>query len=227
MAVAVDATGTKKYQSANTSFSNATVITVGSGNALVVVVNFGYGGTAPASVTATWNGVSMTSLASIDRTGGGASSYVFGLRSPASGAQTLALSWSNSAEIFIDAISFTGVDVTNDGTAFPHTATQNILVAETVSVTSAVGNYVVASESPASGAATATGTQLYKDASSGSFINAMANYDVGAASVSIGTTGGNTTIIIAAVDVGAAAGGGFSPYWANKNNNGVIGAGTY
>lgn len=204
MAVVIDATGTKKYKSASTSFSNATVITIATGNALVVTTVFGYSGSAPTGLTCTWNSVPMTLLCQQDRALGGASVAVFGLRSPASGAQTLALSWTNNAEIFVDAISFTGVDTTSDAAAFPHQATQDAGVAQTVAVTSAVGNYVVACESPNVSGSTLTGTTLYFDASSGSFVNAGSNYDVGAATVNIGLASGGATVNIAVTDVGAA-----------------------
>lgn len=197
--VSIDAIGTKKYKSASTSFSDATVITVGAGNALIVTVAFGYAAVAPTSVSATWNGTSMTSVIHFDSATVPASTYIFGLRSPAAGAHTLALAWTNSAEIFVDAVSFSSVNVTNDGTAFPHTATLEIGGSSAATVTSAAGNYVVASESPSSGAATLTGTALFLDGSSGSFINAAANYDVGASTVNIGIVSGQT--IIAAVDV--------------------------
>ncbi len=201
--VTIDATGVKKFKSSSTSFSDATVITVGSGNALIVTIAFGYVVTPPSSVTCTWSGASMTKLASIDNSGGTAfdSVYIFGIRNPAAGANTLALSWSNAAEIFVDAISFSGVNVTSDGTAFPHTATQDSGIGLTVAVTSAVGNYVVASEAPNSGSTTLTGTTLFFDNSSGALINAGANYDNGAASVNIGAATGNNAMIIAAVDV--------------------------
>ena len=199
--VAIDALGTKVYKAASTLFSNSTVITVGSGNALVITVSFGYSGSAPTSVSCTWNGVPATNLSSKDFTGGGASSYVFGLRSPASGAQTLALNWTNSAEVFVDAISFTGVDVTNDATAFPVAGrVTDDNASPTVAVSSGAGHYVVAAQCPGSSSTTFTGTTLYFDNSSGTFINAATNYDVGSATVNIGiTSAGNAKL--AAIDV--------------------------
>lgn len=214
MSVAVDSVGTKFYQNAVTTKDVTFTVSAGSNLALMAVLNFG---SSPTSITVTWDqGVTaqaMTQLVSKGTALGAQVSTIFGLRAPTVGTLTARISWTGSSEIFGSFIQLSGVEQSSDGAAFPHTNSAES--ASTINVTSAVGNLVIACESSGSGQGTATGTLIYDDHTSGAIINAMAEYDVGAASVTIGNSGSNSTI--AGVDVVAAAGGGgggvFS--WAN------------
>lgn len=211
MTVSVDATGTKSYFTSSTSV-NYTGLTVGSGSnrALVVSLEFDTNGTV-SGISATWdNGgtnQSMTQLAFIDN-GGTRPSALFGLVNPTSGNKTLHVSWTTATPVFVVGMSFAGVVQTSAATAFPHQAT-NTNVA-TVSVTSATGNMVMGSAATGGSLAGITGTTIYSDNTSGSIINAFANYDNGAASVTIGE--GSSVDTIVATDIAAATGGGgFTP----------------
>lgn len=103
--------GFSQQATAATSIST-TGITVGaSATILVVELVFQRGGAFVTGVTATWNGVTMTSAASLDtHVSQYVSSYIFILVSPASGAKTLSVSWTGSADCYMGASSFTGGD---------------------------------------------------------------------------------------------------------------------
>jgi hypothetical protein len=108
-----------------TSFSDASCITVGGTATLLVGVGV-YDGTI-ANITngaATWNGVSMTRVVQDDTSGSGAfiSAAIFTLVSPTTGTQTLAGSWTTTADTYFGAASFTGTDTT-DGIDETHTTT--------------------------------------------------------------------------------------------------------
>lgn len=212
MAVAVlGSVGAKTYQNSVTTKDYTFTVASGSNRAIVLTLNFGG---AVTGISATWDqggtNQAMTSLAV--STGGGHCSAIFGLRAPTVVTNgTLRVSWTTTSEVFIDAIAFSGVDQTSDAAAFPHTATGNNVA--TLTVTSATGNMVVGCEASGTSQGTTTGTLIYDDHASGAIINAMAQYDNGAASVSIGnSTIGNSNL--AAVDVAAAAAGGtVHPWW--------------
>lgn len=206
MAISTNATGAQKYQANGASYSQSSVITVAAGSntvLLVVLIRADVANDVTAGVSATWNGVAMTQLISGGLTNKNA--IIFGLRNPATGNNTLAFSWTNTAaDNFIDAIAYDGVDVTNNGTAFPHTAT--VSGVGTLAVTSATGNKVVGAIVGNSNVAT-LGTTLLYDNTHGSVVNASAETDNGAASVTVGMVSGNANGICG-VDVAAAAGGG-------------------
>lgn len=189
--------GTKAYQNAVTTKDYTMTVSSGSNRALLLTLNFG---AIVSSISATWDfgGTAQTMTQLVLKTTA-YSSAVFGLRAPTAGTNlTLRVSWTTTAEVFIAGISFTNVDQTDDAHAFPHTANGSLV--STVSITSAIGNQVVGCETAGTGQGTATGTLIYDDHTSGSLINAMANYDNGASSVTFGNSGLNNNTI-AAVDV--------------------------
>lgn len=206
MAVTVNgAVGAKTYQNAVTTKDITFTVSAGANLALVLTLNFG--NSAVSGITAVWDqgGTNQSMTQIVISQSPPASSVIFGLRAPTVGNNlTLRISWTTVSEVFIAAICFAGVNQTSDAAAFPHTATSAGAGAATVTITSATGNICVAAEASGVGQGTATGTLIYSDSVSGTFINAMANYDNGAASLAIGNTGANTTIV--AVDVAAAAG---------------------
>ncbi len=177
-----------------------THMTVGSGSnrALIAVIVLGYNGSGarPTSISCTWDqggsNQAMTLIGTINASNNFATAQLYGLIAPTSGNKTLRLNYSNSTlnnnEAWIDAIAFTGVSQTGGATSFPGFTSAD--TGTTVAVTSATGDFVVASWSP-SGAPTPTGTTIFNDHTSGSFINAAANYDAGAATVNIGMSSGN------------------------------------
>jgi hypothetical protein len=183
--VAIDVVGTEKYSAPSTSDVSYTNITVGaSANGLVaVVVLANNSSVAITGGTAVWDSggsnQSMSLIAEETRNVGALEldTLVFGLRAPVSGNKTLKIHWGTGTnECFMSAMSFTGVNQVSDAAAFPNNA---ITIAGNVAVTSNTGHYV-SGGGQANTIGTITGTTIFSDSSSGSFINAAANYDVGA-----------------------------------------------
>jgi hypothetical protein len=112
--VALDVAGSKgSSTTAGTSF-NYTGLTISAGltnSAATFVVVLG-GTVTPTGPAATWNGVSCTLLGSQTITAFTCLVALFGLKSPSSGAQTLAVTWTNLADILAAGVSFSGVDQT-------------------------------------------------------------------------------------------------------------------
>lgn len=121
MAVAFDAQGSS-VATANSPSSpfTSTNMTVGaSATCLIVLVNVGTtstSGTLIAVTGVTWNGVSMTLIGSKAESDGTAVTSAYGLCSPASGNQTISVSFSGGTPadcgIYVDAVSFTGSSTT-------------------------------------------------------------------------------------------------------------------
>ncbi|MDI3561281.1 hypothetical protein [Bradyrhizobium sp. Arg816] len=212
MAVAFDTFGhTGNGGSSTTSYSSASVITVGSGSnrALVVFLMFVFAGGSglPTGISVTWNGVSMTPItgATFSDVTAGTSIIAYGLVNPASGANTLAASWTGARFASVGAISFTGVDQTGGATSFAHGAGNhgNAGGNATVTVTSATGNITAAAYTNDGGSSfTATSaTQDFVDATS----DCAMNHTAGSASNTMTATQGSTNWVAAGVDVVAAA----------------------
>lgn len=154
---------------AATSFSNSTNMTVGSAANMVLVVAFCVSGTDPGALAITWNGVAMTQLAEVNQGDSTSTIVLFGLLNPAPGTQTLAGSWTNARDFCVAAVSFSGVNTTSIGAAFPTTAT-NTGNSSTASVTvaSTSGDRVISAF--AQGGAnrltfgSVTGVQIFIDA---------------------------------------------------------------
>jgi hypothetical protein len=213
MAVAVDVTGTQADSGVNVTSFNYTGITVGSGSnrALVFLLYINGGGTAPASVTATWDSggtnQAMTLITSKANANAVDIVYVFGLRAPTSGNKTLAVSWTNAATYAADAISFTGVDQTSDATAFPNPNTaQAVSTTPSVVITSAVNNIPVAIAGTGNAFTVPNQTTIFHDGLSAG--DALGQRAAGAASVTFSCTNGNASWAYAGCDVAQVAAGG-------------------
>ncbi len=207
MSATLNATGTKQYHAAATSFDyTGMTVASGSNSALVVVICFG---SVVSAVSATWDngGTNQAMTQVILSTDGSAhSAAIFGLVAPTAGNKTLHIAWTGSSEIFVDAVAYDSVDQTGSTTTF-YGSVKSVSVVATVTVSSTTGDFVVACQCSGAGQGTATGTLLFDDHVSGSVINAMAEYDAGAASVAIGSSLANNLPIVA-TGVKAAAGGG-------------------
>jgi hypothetical protein len=115
-AVAFDASMTGGNSTDGTTQQAASVITVSStgitvgasASCLIVTLCFDGNPSAPTSITATWNGASMTNAGSIAHSN--LVGAIFRLVNPASGAKTLTASWTNSSDVYMSAVSFTGTD---------------------------------------------------------------------------------------------------------------------
>ena len=207
-AVTLNAAGTETYHAATTSLDYTGItVAAGANRALILTLSFGTGPTSvtPTSLTAVWdNGGTNQSMSYIIDGGAGfvlgRNCFLFGLVAPTTGNKTLHIAWTNSCEIFPCAIAFNGVNQTGGATSFAHSAFAS--GANTVTITSATGNKVVACQAATVAQGTPTGTQLFDDHANGSFINAQGEYDNGAATVAIGSSGTNSPVV--GVDVVAA-----------------------
>lgn len=123
--VAVDATSTAVTDSGTgvTTFTQSNLTIGGSATTLIYFVSFAptAGTTAVSAVSATWNSVAMFAIGNSVTVVPGTNSltnYIFGLRSPTTGAHTFSVSWTTSADAMVYGISFTGGDVTSNANAF-------------------------------------------------------------------------------------------------------------
>lgn len=147
MAVAVDATmlagnsadGFNQQVSGATTISS-TGITVGASASLLVgMVVLGVSAPAAASISMTWNAVSMT--AGPTRTSSQVTVAMFYLINPASGAKTLTANWTNSEDCYMSAVSFTGTDTATGITVADSTSNTQAL---SITITSDVNGATVA-----------------------------------------------------------------------------------
>lgn len=151
MAVTFDAKFEKGATGQTSPFSfvsNAGTVTgsVGANSNRVLIGYVAFRGITSSAVAMTWNGVSMTAIsgASLTAVAGSMDLYLFGLIAPATGAQTLSVSWTggSSAPVVLGAISLYNADQTTgwqNGGTDTNTGTS---VSGTVS--SANGNMAVA-----------------------------------------------------------------------------------
>jgi hypothetical protein len=172
MAVTFDANATADQTLNAVTSITTTNLTVGSGLQRALVVQVCWGATAGLPVTtptATWDfggsaqncpligsQVSTTVL----------ESALFGLVNPVSGAKTLKVAWTTSADVVINPLSYTLVDQTGGATTFPHfTSNVNSASPSTVTITSATGNATVSCVSVAGNPAGPSQTQTFLDTS--------------------------------------------------------------
>ena len=151
----------------NSSPVTNTNLTIGTGSNRCLVVQFSYyEGGSPGTVSATWNGVSMSTIASGNDTSGKVFNVLFGLVAPASGNHTIQVSWSNSgATLFwaINGISFTNCKQTS--TFINANTATGTGTAISNSITNPSGNIAIDIANSVNGPVTApTQTQTYNDA---------------------------------------------------------------
>lgn len=165
------------------------------------------------TLTATWNGTSMTALANRSNTLLAGTIYIFGLRAPTTGTQTLTISMlpNPTDRLYACSVSFSGVNQTSDVLAFPvlgrTTGANNQTGAGpfSINITSATGHMV------ASGAFDYTNTNtdtlnLTQYGSTSSNMNVVANYGTGA------------TTVTSTLTVSASSGGGIGQVGADVSN---------
>jgi hypothetical protein len=230
MTVAVDATSSASAHGTGTSGTIAT-LTVGSGSnrgLVAIMVN----DVNPGTVTAIWDSggtnqaMGQIGTTEIDSVGGAVS--VFGLVAPTSGTKTLAFTTTNTvSDIYMDLMSFTGVDQTGGSTSFPNvTQTQGGLGTPSVTITSAIGNYTFSGISSFDNLSSNNQTLLHYD-HSGNVVIEASQYAAGAATVTHSFTlaGSNGTAIIG-FDIKAASGGAAAnptfPWWELANQASIV-----
>src|SRR5258708_2292679 len=122
MAVAFDSSISTDVGGNSSSFSNTGFgFTVGTGANRALVATMIWNRSLPSGISITWNGVACTLLTTIN--GSTTSGAIFGLLNPASGALTLAGSWTGAGPFCAMGVSFTGVNQTSIAAAFPNNNT--------------------------------------------------------------------------------------------------------
>lgn len=190
--LAVDATGTYQQTAGvvagSTTYTGITMGSVSNG-AMTCFVYFAPVAGHPSGVTATWNGTNAPNVGAQNANSGQFDAYVFALINPAAGNNNFVVSFTNpgTMQVGIECISFSGADQTGGVTTFYGVqTTQGTSTAPTATVTSAVGDIVVAMECTAKNVNSTDGTTIFTD-NSGLGGNG-ANRAAGAASVAIGAT---------------------------------------
>jgi len=211
VAVAFDAKGTADVTADNATSINFSNITVGTGSNRALVVLLSLGLTTASNISVVWDSGGtnqvMTLIGSNADSGGDAISLLYGLIAPTSGQKTLHVSWTGSCTVYVDAVSFTGVNQAGGTSSFAHYnfATGSGTTAS-VTITSSSGNMVVATGSGTMGGTSVTfnGTEIFFD-QVGAQQNAWGNYAAGASSVNMTASGnGSGDWVQIGVDVVAA-----------------------
>lgn len=136
MAVALDALGTV-FQLDNQTSGSGTPVTVGGSATLLVATVIWQAVALVTGRSVTWNGVAMNeAVVSNNSVDANLTAGVYTLVSPASGAQTLALSWTNTADCYACATSFTGTDTTTGYNAANNASDTGTNISLTVTSTS-------------------------------------------------------------------------------------------
>ena len=184
MAVAFDAAGTEGRSGAAQTTFDYTGLTVGviSNGALGVLLMFDSGGVS--GVAAHWDSAganqAMTSIGTVS-TPGGRLSQAFGLVAPVAGNKTLHLNWTGAAEVYVVAVSWSGVDQTGGGTTFKNYTSQSASTSTpSITVTSAVGDAVMGSHQDDNTITSLTGTAIWANDNTGPNIAAGASRFAGA-----------------------------------------------
>jgi hypothetical protein len=137
------------------NFTNLTIAD-GDNRALLAYIGFGIASTDP---TVTWNGVSMRKITSSGAAGG--EIYLYGLVNPAVGNGTLAVSFSQTTEIIVDAIAFNNVDQTGGPITFPSFTNSGKGSSATLAITNSSRDMAVAMFQVDSSLLLANQTQLF------------------------------------------------------------------
>jgi hypothetical protein len=181
MAVSVDATATADVHGSGMS-ATLNTLTVGSGTnrALIVPVVFNAD---PGTVTMKWGSQTMALIVTRSSTGTDGIAQVYGLVAPTSGAQSLVVTTTITiGDIYLDAMSFTGVDQTGGATSFPNSTSASVTTTTgTLVITTTTGNYTFSCLSTFSNE-TANNQTLLRYDHSGAAVNYMSQYAAGASS---------------------------------------------
>lgn len=218
MSVAFDANATADATANGATSITTSNLTVGAGTLRALVVQLCFSLKTVASVTVTWdNGASnqaMTQIVAANGTGVVGRVELWGLVAPVSGAKSLRAAWTGSSDVYINGVSWTGVDQTGGTTTFPHsTSATGSSNTPSVTITSAVGNAtmdVTCEDVGTLGSPTKTQTFLDTVATN---INGSGSRAAGAASnVHAWTATVTPNWVSAGTDILADAGGGASTW---------------
>lgn len=184
---------TTQYKtSAGTQTLTGVTVASGSNLALVVALNFDNNILSPVVTGLVWDAAGVNQALTLIKaaagtlTGPKSDTQLWGLVGVTAGAsKSITLTTTSSSAVFMTAIAFSGVNQTGGTTSFPGAVDNGGSNFSTLSVTSATGDKVIAATTDGT-FGTPTGTVILNNSSSGSFVNALVNYDDGAAPVAIG-----------------------------------------
>jgi hypothetical protein len=168
--IQVDATDSVEHYIATAT--GYTDITVGSGSNRFILLALAFDGVVPSSQTVKWGSQTMQLIQSSDN-GANISAQLWGLCNPTSGAQAFTINWTGGQHVFAKAISFTGVDQSNNSTTWPNGTSSSGFFGNVIS--SIPGQYLFSSIATGGGIGP-TGNILYSNNTTGSIINAGAGY---------------------------------------------------
>jgi hypothetical protein len=137
------------------NFANLTIAD-GNNRALLAFIGLGI---ASADPTVTWNGALMTKITSSTAAGGVI--YLYGLVNPAAGNSALAVSFSQTTEIVVDAIAFNNVDQTGGAVTFPSFTNSGSGSSATLTTTNTSRDMAVAMFQAGSSLLSANQTQVF------------------------------------------------------------------
>lgn len=212
MAVSLDQVSTSVTNSGTlvtTAAHNNLTITGGLTNSALVV--WAFTDTTATGLTLHWDSAGtnqlMTNLGSVTATGDGIA-YFFGLRNPTSGNKTLTATWGTAGECSLFGASWSGVSQTSDALAFPNfTSTTGTSTTPSITVTSAVGDAVVAGLISSNTWATTNQTNVFSDTGA-SLYNSAGDRAAGASpSVTFSDTISGAAVLWAMCGVDIAASG--------------------
>lgn len=190
MAVALDSFVADVTSNAVTS-RTLTTLTVGAGANRVLVVALTLQGSATAPSVhwdSTGTNQAMTLITSQVVTGSVAKLWLYGLVAPTSGAKTLSATWTGSSDVTLAAGALTGADQTGGATTFAHAAAVAGTGANSSTVTSATGNWVVGCFTGNGAISAPSATQWWLDNAPNSF-SSCGSQITGAATRTVTATG--------------------------------------
>lgn len=203
--VLFDAKATSEVFAASATTVSNTNLTIAANSNRALVATLIFSLKTVSAVTCTWDAggsnQAMTLIKSANSAGASGRVDLFGLVNPISGNKTLTCSWTTaSADAFLDAVSWYGVDQTGGVTTFPNsTSATGSSTAITLTVTSAGGNATMDAVATLTSISAPTKTQVFLNNASGSVVSVASSRAPGAASVVFGWT---NTIVAQWVQVG-------------------------
>lgn len=116
-AIALDIAEEHNGQTVSPASFTSTGSVSASATVMVVFADFNATVATMATVTATWDGVSMTAIGTGVDIAGGTSIWMFALKSPASGTKVLSMSWTGGGnpQRYLGFVTFTGSDTAGAG----------------------------------------------------------------------------------------------------------------
>jgi hypothetical protein len=210
MAATFDANASADVTSNAVTSITTSNLTVGSGTNRALIAQIVWSGTTT-SPSANWDQLGTPqALAQVPSAAATNTGRVelWGLVNPTSGAKQLKVSWTTSRDVYVNQLSYTGVDQTGGATSFPHgtsaTGTGNNPTAS-VTVTSATNNAVVAAHFSAGSFLSVNNTQTFLDNVAANASGA-GNRAAGAATVTLtGSISGGPSVAWIAVGCDLAA----------------------